>query len=144
MISEAARKTLGVDAALPLRGLRDAHRANLEMRRTGASPADRVAGRIPMVSFETKSAAAARAPIILTLVTHLQPVLHPKSGRRMSALKGLRRVLPLNSAQNFCKEIKPIKPKHHQFDSRLENQAVDFALAFSATTWPNLSDKSTR
>jgi len=28
-ISEAARKTLGVDAALPLRGLRDAHRANL-------------------------------------------------------------------------------------------------------------------
>jgi hypothetical protein len=32
-LSEAARKTLGVDAALPLRGLRDAHRANLGMHR---------------------------------------------------------------------------------------------------------------
>jgi putative restriction endonuclease len=32
-LSEAARKTLGVDAALPLRGLRDEHRANLRMHR---------------------------------------------------------------------------------------------------------------
>jgi hypothetical protein len=32
-LSEAARKTLGIDAALPLRGLRDEHRANLRMHR---------------------------------------------------------------------------------------------------------------
>jgi hypothetical protein len=32
-LREAARKILGVDASLPLRGLRDAHRANLGMHR---------------------------------------------------------------------------------------------------------------
>jgi len=33
-LSEAARKTLGVDVALPLRSLRDAHRANLAIHRS--------------------------------------------------------------------------------------------------------------
>jgi hypothetical protein len=33
-LSEAARKTLGVDAALPLRGLRASHRANLAVHRS--------------------------------------------------------------------------------------------------------------
>jgi predicted restriction endonuclease len=33
-LSEAARKTLGVEAASPLRGLRDAHQANLAVHRS--------------------------------------------------------------------------------------------------------------
>jgi HNH endonuclease len=40
-LSKAARKALGVDAALPLRGLRDAHRANLRMHRARHKFSDR-------------------------------------------------------------------------------------------------------